>query len=255
MGHSTPTEDMEINDKLLPDEEARWRQEQKPQSNWERWGTILLVIATALVSLGIGALVGHQQQDSDKTCTLRVAQYSPVISNVGISYHQEQFNGSFLNENIYRKDAGPEVDAAWKSLGADYRSIRVPAEEAQRSGLAKDQVKISEKYGGGYPANVEGLHHLHCLNLLRQSLYYNYDYYHKQGHGAFKNDDFIVRRHVCKYHTTTSTLTSPDSSSPLSRHPPTAAHVHRRRRSSRSSLGSPRQPRAIRRLQHEASLP
>lgn len=196
MGHSTPTEDMEINDKLLPDEEARWRQERKPQSNWERWGTILLVIATALVSLGIGALVGHQQQDSDKACTLRVAQYSPVISNVGISYHQEQFNGSFLNENIYRKDAGPEVDAAWKSLGADYRSIRVPAEEAQRSGLAKDQVKISEKYGGGYPANVEGLHHLHCLNLLRQSLYYNYDYYHKQGHGAFKNDDFIVRRHV-----------------------------------------------------------
>lgn len=44
---------------------------------------------------------------------------APVISNVGISYHQEQFNGSFLNENIYRQDAGPEVDAAWKSLGAD----------------------------------------------------------------------------------------------------------------------------------------
>ena len=43
------------------------------------------------------------------------------------------------------------------------RAIRVPAEEAEKSGLAADQVKISEKYGGGYPANVEGLHHLHCL--------------------------------------------------------------------------------------------
>lgn len=43
------------------------------------------------------------------------------------------------------------------------RSLRVPAEEAQKSGLAPDQVKINEKYGGGYPANVEGLHHLHCL--------------------------------------------------------------------------------------------
>lgn len=102
-----------------------------------------------------------------------------MISNVGISYHQEQFNGSFVNENIFRQDASPEVDAAWKSLGADCklssyhmssfkltasdRSIRVPPEEAQRSGLAHDQVKISEKHGGGYPANVEGLHHLHCL--------------------------------------------------------------------------------------------
>jgi hypothetical protein len=43
------------------------------------------------------------------------------------------------------------------------RALRVPEEEAVLSGLASDQVKINPKYGGGYPANVEGLHHLHCL--------------------------------------------------------------------------------------------
>jgi hypothetical protein len=43
------------------------------------------------------------------------------------------------------------------------RALRVPEEEAAQSGLATDQVKINPKYGGGYPANVEGLHHLHCL--------------------------------------------------------------------------------------------
>lgn len=43
------------------------------------------------------------------------------------------------------------------------RALRVPEEEAAKSGLAVDQVRISPKYGGGYPANVEGLHHLHCL--------------------------------------------------------------------------------------------
>lgn len=43
------------------------------------------------------------------------------------------------------------------------RAARVPDEEAQRSGLAPDQVKIRQEYGGGYPAHVEGLHHLHCL--------------------------------------------------------------------------------------------
>lgn len=74
--------------------------------------------------------------------------------------------------------------------------MAVPASEAANSGLRLDQVKISPKYGGGFPANVEGLHHLHCLDLLRQALYFNYDYYHAQGHGAFKNGDHIVRFHV-----------------------------------------------------------
>ena len=36
-------------------------------------------------------------------------------------------------------------------------------DEAPESGFKVDQVKINKKYGGGFPANVEGLHHLHCL--------------------------------------------------------------------------------------------
>jgi hypothetical protein len=43
------------------------------------------------------------------------------------------------------------------------RSIRVPLEEAADSDLSSDQVKINPKYGGGFPANVEGLQHLQCL--------------------------------------------------------------------------------------------
>jgi hypothetical protein len=76
------------------------------------------------------------------------------------------------------------------------RGLTVPIEEAPKSGLKPDQVQINPKYGGGFPANVEGLHHLHCLNLLRQSLYYNIDYYRSQGKGAFINEDMIVRHHV-----------------------------------------------------------
>lgn len=89
----------------------------------------------------------------------------------------------------------------------------MPEEEAARSGISSDQVKIHLKYGGGFPANVEGLHHLHCLvrdklfifrkrranasqNLLRQSLYYNFDYYHALGEGAFKNEDDILKHHI-----------------------------------------------------------
>jgi Mycotoxin biosynthesis protein UstYa len=43
------------------------------------------------------------------------------------------------------------------------RSVAVPLERARSAGLEPDQVKINPKYGGGYPANVEGLHQLHCL--------------------------------------------------------------------------------------------
>lgn len=39
----------------------------------------------------------------------------------------------------------------------------MPVHLAERAGLRPDHVQIAEKYGGGYPANVEGLHHLHCL--------------------------------------------------------------------------------------------
>jgi len=101
-----------------------------------------------------------------------------------------------MHENVFRQNASPAVDAAWKSLGIDYRVAIVPSNQAAQSGLLPDQVKVSEKYGGGYPANVEGLHHLHCLNLLRRSLYFNYDYYRALGEGAFKNDEPILRYHV-----------------------------------------------------------
>jgi hypothetical protein len=94
------------------------------------------------------------------------------------------------------------------------RPVVVPENQAEQAGFRHDQVKINPVHGGGFPANVEGLHHLHCLvrdiradvrkkrltvqNLLRQALWYNFEYYHVLGKGAFQNDDRIVRLHVCE---------------------------------------------------------
>jgi len=72
----------------------------------------------------------------------------------------------------------------------------VPSDRAAKSGLTEAHVQVSPKYGGGFPANVEGLHHLHCLNLLRKSSYYNFAHYHALGKGAFKNDDRVLKYHV-----------------------------------------------------------
>lgn len=34
---------------------------------------------------------------------------------------------------------------------------------------------------------------------MRQSLWYNYDYYQAKSDGAFKNNEYILQKHVCKF--------------------------------------------------------
>ncbi|EMF07976.1 uncharacterized protein SEPMUDRAFT_55107, partial [Sphaerulina musiva SO2202] len=110
---------------------------------------------------------------------------------------QKTFNGSFFHETKFRAKPSPEVDHVWDSLGINYRSILIPPHLAPNLGLRhREHVHAKRKYGGGYVANLEGLHHLHCLNLLRQALYWNFPYYHNRGEGAFRNDEGIVERHV-----------------------------------------------------------
>lgn len=48
-------------------------------------------------------------------------------------------------------------------IGGSDRPITVPEIYADASGIQAGHVRVSPKYGGGFVANVEGLHHLHCL--------------------------------------------------------------------------------------------
>ncbi|KAF2397623.1 hypothetical protein EJ06DRAFT_584040 [Trichodelitschia bisporula] len=155
----------------------------------------ILLVASHLACVVGGLWAGRAFVNRDVLCMSFTSRYSPLL-DADISYSTVKFNGSFTKLNDFRLDAGPKVDAAWESLGVDYRAVAIPAHLALKSGLAPDQVKIRDKYGGGYPANVEGLHHLHCLNLLRKSLYFNHAYYHDRGEGAFKNEEHIVKFHV-----------------------------------------------------------
>jgi hypothetical protein len=44
---------------------------------------------------------------------------APVMKDVEMSYEVAAFNGSLMKENVFRQNAGPEVDAAWESLGVN----------------------------------------------------------------------------------------------------------------------------------------
>ncbi|KAF2178994.1 hypothetical protein K469DRAFT_674598 [Zopfia rhizophila CBS 207.26] len=170
--------------------------------SWSMDIALLVVLLSGGLTLLLALWVGlrwmgaHIVLDPDNFCISHISQYSPIVKEVEPNWHEVWYNGSFLHENSYRGPAGPETDAAWDALGINYRSVVIPASEAERTGLRPDQVKVSQYYGGGYPANVEGLHHLHCLDLLRRALWWNYEYYLELKEGAFTNSEYIVRHHV-----------------------------------------------------------
>ena len=113
-------------------------------------------------------------------------------------YETKKFNGSFGQEGIYRQPASPEVDAAWLALGAEFSHILVSPEDASTSDISPERhVFLPRELGGpGFPANVEVLHQLHCLNMVRQALYYNVDYYLANGNGAWKDPESLRQYHV-----------------------------------------------------------
>ncbi|KAH6652197.1 hypothetical protein BKA67DRAFT_350226 [Truncatella angustata] len=156
----------------------------------------LMVSLTAVVFIAVGGLIGRQSVNLNKTCAAYTTQYSPVLRNVDIKYEMTPFNGSFKAENIYRKVGSPEVDAAWEALGVNSRASIIDEFEGVASGLSKHHARRAEKYGGGYFVNVEGMHHLHCLNLVRKGMWYNYDYYKNLGEWSFKNEEKILQLHA-----------------------------------------------------------
>lgn len=75
----------------------------------------------------------------------------------------------------------PKVDAAWKAL-AHNGLVAVTEEEVLRAGKDPEMVlKVPAKLGYGenkYAALVDGIHQVHCLDLLRKNLITNYEYYY-----------------------------------------------------------------------------
>ncbi|KHN94754.1 uncharacterized protein MAM_07350 [Metarhizium album ARSEF 1941] len=158
---------------------------------------LVSVLAVACIcSFWAGTQVPMPKVSVDAECAAHTTQWSPVLRDVAVSYETQVFNGSFMRENIYRQQGSPEVDEAWEDLGVDYRAGIISYEDGLRSGLQPSFVQRAAKYGGGFLVNVEGMHHLHCLNLVRKSLYFNYDYYKQLGKHEFVNGDAILRPHI-----------------------------------------------------------
>lgn len=79
---------------------------------------------------------------------------------------------------------------------AEARHYQFPEDLAAQFNIVTGYAKYDPEQGGGYPVLFEFEHHLHCVNLLRQALFWNYEYYSAQGNGAFKNEPKVLKQHV-----------------------------------------------------------
>jgi hypothetical protein len=78
---------------------------------------------------------------------------------------------------IYRQDPSPAVDEAWEKIAKlDY--FGVTAEDIHKMGKdAETAVVVPEDWGMGsnlYLVQLDGQHHLHCLNAIRKFAYFDY---------------------------------------------------------------------------------
>ncbi|EDN09593.1 predicted protein [Histoplasma mississippiense (nom. inval.)] len=118
------------------------------------------------------------------------------MKDIDIAYESVLFNGSFTKASIYRQPPGPLVDEAWLALGTRFASVLVPEDEAENYGIKQGQVKRMKEQGGGFFAHIEVFHHLHCVNLLRQTSHFNFEYYSKMGGGPFLDPEERLKTHI-----------------------------------------------------------
>lgn len=74
--------------------------------------------------------------------------------------------------------------------------VVIPESKANDFSLNPAWLKRIPEEGGGFPVLFEFEHHLHCLNVLRMTSRWNYDYYSASNTSLFKNKENIVHAHV-----------------------------------------------------------
>ncbi|KJA18657.1 hypothetical protein HYPSUDRAFT_106902, partial [Hypholoma sublateritium FD-334 SS-4] len=106
------------------------------------------------------------------------------------------FNGSLEYPSIYHGKPYMELDEAWHRITKGVRVIRLTREDLLEIGKqdTPSKVKFSEADGGGYMAALEVAHELHCLNVLRK--YLHFDYYGKEDPFFTESEPKTYRKHL-----------------------------------------------------------
>ncbi|KAL7957633.1 hypothetical protein V8C34DRAFT_314644 [Trichoderma compactum] len=149
------------------------------------------------VSLGSHVLTYlyiHKASYLDAAC-VRHTQENPTPIDIPIQYRSILYDGTFLanSTSTFRLTPSPKVDEAWEGLGTASKPLILSKSQAELAGISSDHLKTPS---GDFPVLFEFNHHLHCLNLIRKSVYFNYAYYsdpNYPGHHLGKDEETIAK--------------------------------------------------------------
>ncbi|GIZ49803.1 hypothetical protein CKM354_001282800 [Cercospora kikuchii] len=128
-----------------------------------------------------GYFLASRIQDSE--CFRRHSVYSPAISSIDTSYHNVLFNGTISQHSPYRGEPHPSIDAAWHDL-MNFNLTYITGDELAQIPGHLDSIRMPPEAGisDSYVGSLEVFHQLHCVNMLRKTNIWNYEYYNSTGH-------------------------------------------------------------------------
>ncbi|KAJ5370097.1 uncharacterized protein N7496_006189 [Penicillium cataractarum] len=132
----------------------------------------------ALILLTIGLILAFQTRnpelDSDLECARQVSAYSPLLEEPDLIKYSEYDLPLYFNEKTdYRGPPTPEREVMWEKLWHQ-GAFEVPEDKLgimNKSHSGRTYKHVPPEVGTGYAAQLEVLHQLHCVHMLRQWSY------------------------------------------------------------------------------------
>jgi len=148
----------------------------KPHRLWSPYS--IITILSLLLNVALVVTGWFRWKEVGGSCG--EVLYSPV--NVGLEKSPTKFHSFYVqNKSVLDMSPSPEVDAAWEALYAR-AGIRLTKEEATK--LPNNTWPIHGA-SEGYLGALYVFHELHCLDIIRQTLY--------ASHYNITFDDSIIR--------------------------------------------------------------
>ncbi|KAI1813966.1 hypothetical protein GGS20DRAFT_598566 [Poronia punctata] len=179
---------------LLEKTEERWSEE-TPQAQDEvcsrRHGSssssaiVPILSITNLTTIGIIiyllATTRSQSQSPDQAINQPPQGVTPSLAHLIQHPQPTLFNVTFYPDETtpWRGHNSSETDKAWREYGETASFIMIPKEEAAKAAIDPDRHAYIDRPDigmVGYPVVPEAVHQMHCLDVLRQNLYYNKAY-------------------------------------------------------------------------------
>lgn len=149
---------------------------------------ILLLIFSVLVLVFAKSGIDRESE----TCTKQVSFYSPALDEV--QYQKVRFAGLHEPDSLWRGPPSPMIDDAWNNVTWKVPEVPVDEHVVRQANIELDMNSLARfppEFGGLIYTEVEWKHHLHCLNLMRKFVYYDYYKNTTALFYAYTNDEVI----------------------------------------------------------------